>query len=211
MPPSDRSTELLRGSVSFLFPSTRVSAQRIARAQIARSRVGCPPRRSAVMGASGPGFRRPSPQTFSKISTRGGLVTPACSVAVLRAGSLAKASAYASVGNSWVAATSLGSPGTLITVWPPPPRETSPDDASRGSIAPRPNAAASATMATPIQKGTGKPRGPASTSEISIAVRYLGVDDGNRFTSARADLPSVLARVDSAHARTWDLSAIITY
>jgi PPOX class probable F420-dependent enzyme len=44
----------------------------------------------------------------------------------------------------------------------------------------------------------------------SIAVRYLGVEAGNRFASARADLPSVLVRVRTAHARTWDLSAIIT-
>lgn len=44
----------------------------------------------------------------------------------------------------------------------------------------------------------------------SIAVRYLGVEAGNRFTSARADLPSVLVRVHTAHARTWDLSAIVT-
>ena len=43
----------------------------------------------------------------------------------------------------------------------------------------------------------------------SIAVRYLGVEAGERFTNARADLPSVLVRVDSAIARTWDLSAMI--
>ena len=43
----------------------------------------------------------------------------------------------------------------------------------------------------------------------SIAVRYLGPEAGDRFTSARADVPSVVVRVDSAHARRLDLSNIV--
>ena len=48
------------------------------------------------------------------------------------------------------------------------------------------------------------------TARRSIAVRYLGVEAGERFATARTDLPSMLVRVDSALARTWDLAAIIT-
>ncbi len=42
-----------------------------------------------------------------------------------------------------------------------------------------------------------------------IASRYLGDEAGDRFTTSRADVPSVIVRVASAEARTWDLSAIV--
>lgn len=47
-----------------------------------------------------------------------------------------------------------------------------------------------------------------SEARRSIASRYLGDEAGERFTNARADVPSVIVRVPSANARTWDLSAI---
>ena len=44
----------------------------------------------------------------------------------------------------------------------------------------------------------------------SIASRYLGDAAGERFTTLRKDVPSVIVRVPSAEARSWDLSAITT-
>ena len=41
-----------------------------------------------------------------------------------------------------------------------------------------------------------------------IASRYLGEEGGARFTSARADVPSVIVRVPKTDARSWDLSKI---
>lgn len=49
-----------------------------------------------------------------------------------------------------------------------------------------------------------------SEARRGIASRYLGDEAGERFTHARADVPSVIVRVPTANAKTWNLSAIAT-
>ena len=43
----------------------------------------------------------------------------------------------------------------------------------------------------------------------SIARRYLGNDDGDRYTAARAAKPGVLLQLFAEHPRVWDLADIL--
>jgi PPOX class probable F420-dependent enzyme len=48
-----------------------------------------------------------------------------------------------------------------------------------------------------------------TAARVSIAGRYLGVVDGERFARQRADRPGVLLRLVPERLRVWDLSAIL--
>jgi PPOX class probable F420-dependent enzyme len=59
-------------------------------------------------------------------------------------------------------------------------------------------------------RGTGELVGcDVSPVRADIAARYLGTQDGERFTADRRSKPGVLLRLAASEPRVWDLSAIL--
>ena len=52
---------------------------------------------------------------------------------------------------------------------------------------------------------------PGDVTEVrrSIAGRYLGAGDGERFAAARVSRPGVLVRLPADQVRVWDLSGML--